>query len=155
MKKTIFLILGVFLVGLSSGLAQKYSSEADYMSKVYEKDKRTLMSEYLKLSDEEAEKFWPVYDLYEKERQVLGEQRFAMLQKYMNEYEDMTPEQAKSWINRIFEFRVAYSTHLENFTRGVQAQVGGKRALQFYELETYFRTDIRDRIYSEYPFVNE
>ncbi len=148
-------LIGLFLIPALQAQDMKFKSEEEYRSAVYSKDKKELMAEYLKLSEEEGEKFWQIYDLYESERRTMGDQRFSLLQKYLEEYEHIDDAQAEEWLEKIFSFRQTYMEHLQKYSRQVQANLGGTKAIQFYELETYFRNDIRDRIYSEFPFVNE
>jgi hypothetical protein len=155
MKNSLTLSLFSFFafVGFSQG--QTYQSEEEYMIKTYGKEKKEIMGAYLKLSNEEAEKFWPLYEQYEGERSAMAEERWEWLKKYIQEYKTVNDAIADRWLDQVFESKRQYSEHLKENTRRIQANVGAKRALQFYELESYFRVGVRDRIYNELPFVGE
>ncbi len=152
MDKTIVLFVVLTLLGPGL-LAQQIQSEADFMSRAFSKDKKTLITEYLKLSDSQGEKFWPLYEEYEKERANMGEERYKKLAKYQKEYGKASEEQAAKWLDEAFTFRAKYMTSLQEYTRRIQAQVGGKIALQFYELEAFLRAEVRDEVYSEIPLI--
>ncbi len=161
MKKLLFLGFAAMLLSASHLYGQKkvpktkYNSEAEYMAANYAKDKKDLMADYLKLNEDQAKQFWPIYDVYEKKRSFLAEERFRGVQKYLAEYREMDEAKAAEWLPMAFEFRKSYAGLLEYYTRSIEAHLGARVAIQFFELESYFRADIRDRIYSEIPFINE
>ncbi len=78
------------------------------MSKTYEllrsdirSTKKQIIAENMKLTDAQAEKFWPVYDAYTQETTKLGDARYALIKEYANHYEDMTDAQAESLVNKM------------------------------------------------------
>ena len=56
--------------------------------------KKQIIAENMKLTDSQAEKFWPVYDAYTQETTKLGDGRFALIKEYANSYVNMTDAQA-------------------------------------------------------------
>ena len=52
------------------------------------------------LSATDAAKFWPIYDQYTADTIKVNDQRYALIKEYAAAYNDMTDEQASSYIKR-------------------------------------------------------
>ena len=48
----------------------------------------------LKLTDEEAAKFWPVYDRYQKEINAIGDRLVGVIQDYSANFRDLSNDKA-------------------------------------------------------------
>src|SRR5580692_11149030 len=48
--------------------------------------KKQLIAANLKLTDGEATKFWPVYDQYSSEMTKIGDQRYALIKEYAQNF---------------------------------------------------------------------
>ena len=55
----------------------------------------------MKLTDAQAEKFWPVYDAYTQETTKLGDASYALVKEYAQNYNDMTDAQADSLVEKM------------------------------------------------------
>ena len=135
--------------------AQKYDSEYDYIKKTFKVDKKNMVEKFLILPEDEAARFWPLYDEYEEKRAELGQERFESLQKYMEDYEKMNDEKSSEWLKKIFGFNNRFDDMIKVYTEQIETKLGGRRAIQFYEIETFFNLEIRSWIYSEFPLVGE
>ena len=111
-KLAMVLVIGTSLLLIQSvALAQKSETTASG-STVSEQDiellrsdlrsaKKQILAENMKLTDAQAQKFWPVYDAYTQETSKLGDARFALIKEYANSYENMTDAQADSLVNKM------------------------------------------------------
>lgn len=70
MKKILGLIVAIMLSAVFLK-AQSSDPELDYIKKVYSKEKRTIVDEYMNLDVQEGAKFWTVYGAYETGRENL------------------------------------------------------------------------------------
>jgi hypothetical protein len=59
-------------------------------------EKKQLVAANLILTDAEATKFWPVYDQYAAEMTKVGDQKYALIKDYAQNYGSLTDAQAKS-----------------------------------------------------------
>ena len=87
------------------------------------------------LTDAEAEKFWPVYDRYAQDLAKINDTKVALINEYAQEYEAMTDDQAKDYIQRraaveqsILELRVKY---IPIFSK----VLSGKETAMFFQIE--------------------
>ena len=64
---------------------------------LFRKDVRSLKKQIvalnMNLTDDEAVKFWPVYDRYSAELTTLYDQKYAVLRSYAANYDSLTSEQ--------------------------------------------------------------
>ena len=64
------------------------------MRKDLKKDKVSVITELMDLGPEEAAKFWPVYNEYDKALTKLGDEKIAFIRMYADNYEALTQEMA-------------------------------------------------------------
>jgi len=62
--------------------------------------KKQIVAANMDLTDDEAEKFWPVYNRYEADVAKVYDTKIALFQEYLASYDSMTGEQAESYLRR-------------------------------------------------------
>src|SRR5690349_5571234 len=93
-----------FMFSAAFSLAQNaQNDEIKLIQSVYGIEKRDIVKEYIKLNDAESQKFWPLYDAYELERQKLGKDRINILTEYAQSYDTLRDAQADNLATRTFE----------------------------------------------------
>jgi Spy/CpxP family protein refolding chaperone len=152
MKKLLLSLAFVLSLGLSV-MAQQ--NEYEYLKTQFSADRKTLLMSYLKLSETDAAKFWPIYANYEKERSQLGDQRFANLKNYAAQYATLTPEQAEQFEKNYFAFRGKEASIQKKYFAQLKKAVGTKTAYAWLQFEDYIDTAVRFEVLSNIPFVNE
>ena len=63
------------------------TEELDLLRADIRSQKKQLIARNLKLSDDEATKFWPVYDEYAADLTKINDRKFALLQRYADSFE--------------------------------------------------------------------
>src|SRR5205823_5935492 len=90
--------------GGSSQSTAKGQADIDQNIELLRKDirsgKKQLLAANLKLTDDQATKFWPVYDQYTAELTKIGDQKTALLKEYAEQWGTISDEQASSLIKR-------------------------------------------------------
>ena len=148
-----FLLASLMFSGIANG--QKYDSELEYIKKTFKEDKKEMVSKFLKLNEKEGPLFWATYDDYEQERIGLGQERWESLNQYMEDYETMDNAKSSEWLKKIYKFNDRSDNLIKTTSEKIEEDLGGRRAIQFYEIETFFNLEIRSWIYSEFPLVGE
>ena len=67
--------------------------------------KVAYFTEELGLTAEEAEKFWPVYNGYDKQRSELSRERRRIFREFSSELDTKTDEQAAEMVERHLEYQ--------------------------------------------------
>ena len=113
MNKTFFVMLAVIVLPTITG-STVFGQEpaprptpvsdtpavSDQDLDLFRKDVRSLKKQIIALNmgltDDEAVKFWPVYDKYTAELTTLYDRKYALLQSYAANYDTLTNEQAEN-----------------------------------------------------------
>ncbi|MCU0304501.1 MAG: hypothetical protein MUC56_10640 [Thermoanaerobaculales bacterium] len=83
--------------------AQQVRDETRLTFEVLSADWDSLIGGALKLSDDEAAGFWPLYKEYKKAKGELWRKRIDLAKIYLGSYHDMTPEMARILLDQSFD----------------------------------------------------
>ena len=114
-KLAIALVMGTSLLFIQSVAFAQKSEPSTSGSAGIEQDvqllrsdirsaKKQIIAENMKLTDTQAEKFWPVYDAYTRETTKLGDASYALVKEYAQSYDTMTDAQADSLVEKMATF---------------------------------------------------
>jgi hypothetical protein len=70
----------------------KPADNMEILRKAIQANKKLVIAENMRLTPLEGEKFWSLYDKYQKELQKLDDQKVALIEKYAKNYQKMTDE---------------------------------------------------------------
>jgi uncharacterized membrane-anchored protein YhcB (DUF1043 family) len=89
--------------------------QIDLLRKDLRSQKRQVIAANMKLTDAEAEKFWPTYDQYTAELVKVNNEKYALIKEYAQSYNSLTDEQGDSLSRRwltldesIVQLRIKY-----------------------------------------------
>src|SRR6201986_4064618 len=68
--------------------------DIDLFRKDVRSQKRQIIASNLQLTDQEAVKFWPLYDQYTADLVRINDAKYAAIKQYVNNYDTMTDAQA-------------------------------------------------------------
>lgn len=153
--KRIFGIL-VCALGFSVLQAQDVSTdEISYIRDALKAEKKDLVKEYMALSDEEAAKFWPLYDEFQAQRAGLTKERLQLIKDYGAQYKMLTDDQAKSLVKRAIKNDKANLKLKEKYFKKISKKISPLKAAQYIQMEDYFQTLVRYEIQDAIPFIGE
>jgi hypothetical protein len=166
--------LGVYVLVCVTGLAQRTPAqsverhpmfqvvesfhaptdqELEMLKKDLRSQKRQIIAANLKLTDQEAEKFWPIYDQYSAEVDKTDDTKFALIQEYQKNYPALTDEQAAKYVNgragvdsSVVQLRVKY------FPIFLKVLSGKKTAL-FFQIDRRLWLMIDLQIAAQNPLI--
>lgn len=137
--------------------AAKEQSGIDQNIELLRKDMRSarkqLVAANLRLTDDQATRFWPVYDEYTAELTKISDQKTALIKEYADQWGSITDEQASNLITRalavdqqIAQLRVKY---MPIFSKAVP----GKVVATFFQLDRRVQALIDIQLASQIPLV--
>ena len=153
MKKQI--LFAFLFLGSVSLFAQVSQGDIQLVQKYFGADKLALVKEYMALSPAQDSAFWPIYNKYENERQILGKQRVEAVQAYLNNVKDITAEKATMMVDKGIALEVSFKQLQKKYFQELAKKVGPVKAAQFYQLENYINNVINLSIQESIPFVGE
>lgn len=153
MKRIILtLILSAFTLGV---FAQIQSEDLAIVQSYFQKDKKDLVKQNIKMSDAQAQVFWPIYDEYEGKRLKLSNERVAIINDYLKQFSTLTGQEASDLSYRTFASDKAFTDLQKSYFKKFQGAIGGVNAAKFYQLENYLTEIVRLRVQDEIPFIGE
>jgi Spy/CpxP family protein refolding chaperone len=125
-------------------------SAADEARKAAAADKRGLVEKNMQLTPEEAKKFWPVYDEYQKELDKIVQKQNRAVLDYVNTEASMTDANAKRIAREFLAADAEEQKLRERTAKKMLGALPAKKAVRFLQIENKLRTlnryDIAERI---------
>ncbi|HET6349211.1 MAG TPA: hypothetical protein VFH88_09020 [Candidatus Krumholzibacteria bacterium] len=116
-------------------------------------EKMGIVTQAMHLSDEQADKFWPVYKEYESQMVKLNDQRVELIKEYASQYDTMTNETAKSLIDRAFKLQEARSKTLKKYVSKMGKSIDMKTAARWAQVEQALNSAIDLQVASQLPLL--
>jgi len=154
MKK--ILIIAVLFLATADLMAQAQpKDEWTLFKEAFHKEKKELVTEYMKLTPDQATKFWPLYDEYNQSKGAIGKERLGIIDDYATHLSTLTDAQADDLAKRLFKNDKALASLDEKYYKKLSKSIGGVKAAQYLQMEQYFTTTVRSAIQEEIPFIGE
>jgi Spy/CpxP family protein refolding chaperone len=118
-------------------------------------DKKQLIMQYMKFTDAESKKFWPVYDAFMKENRPLMDTRIGLIKDYAKNYGKFTDLKATEITNKLLDNDMGISRLQKTYYAKFSAAITPKRASQYLQVEYYLLTNLKTMIQDEIPFIGE
>ena len=115
--------------------------------------KTEIMGAVMDLNADQAAKFWPIYNQYDKELSKLNDQRVANIQAYAQNYDQMTDAKANELVQNAFAYRKQRGELLAKYYDRVKASLGAVEAARFVQVEEQLLNIIDLQIASHLPVV--
>ncbi len=126
-----FIFLGVALIGSLPISAQKEKSERDERLKAL---KIAFITEKLELDSETSAKFWPVYNLHEKE-----ERKLKAGLKPNKPFEEITEEEALAMIDKRLEMEKQMLSLNHQYVDDLKQVLSAKQIAMLFSMDREFK----------------
>lgn len=118
-------------------------------------NRKALVASSLKLTDEEAGRFWPLYDRYQTELNTVSDRAVKVIEDYTASFTSLTDEKAMKladeWLSAEGDRVKVRRTYLEEFAKVIP----GRKVVRFYQIENKMDAVIRYELAGEIPVVAE
>jgi hypothetical protein len=116
-------------------------------------ERKKIVARNMPLTEEEATKFWPLYDKYIGETIKVNDMRYAMIKEYAKNYDNMTDAQADDYIKRWIaldrdntDLRLRYIPEFEKV-------ISHKKTAMFFQIDRRVAMMIELQLASQVPLV--
>jgi len=117
--------------------------------------KKQLIAANLTLTDAESTKFWPVYDQFSTEMTALGDQKYALIKEYAQNFGSLTDAQAQSLLNRSLALDEAAAQLRIKYVPIVNKVLPGTKTATFFQMERRISALIDLQVSSQIPLVQD
>lgn len=151
-------ILGLPATALRA--AQPHTGKAaeanlDVLVDAIRSNRKALVAVNLNLTDEEAAKFWPIYDRYQKEINALGDRLIGVIQDYSANFSDLSNDKAMQLVDDYLTVEAdrvkVKRAYLDEFAKALP----GRKVARFYQIENKMDAVIRYNLAATIPVVEE
>jgi Spy/CpxP family protein refolding chaperone len=151
-------IVAVLALFMDFDCVQAQDKPASNLEIIHEKlkaDKKLIVAKYMELTESEAQKFWPVYDEYQKDLQRSNEQLQSLLESYAADYKgkSLTDEKAKKLLDEWIALEQDEGKRREAFAPKVLQALPVKKAARYLQIENEFRILLRYDLATTVPLV--
>jgi hypothetical protein len=116
--------------------------------------KRTaIFTEIMQFNDQQAAKFWPIFNEYDIELQKLNDLKLAGIQEYAKNFGSMTDEKADELAMLSLELENKRNDLKKTYYEKVRAQLGGIIAARFLQIENQLLMVLDLQIASSLPIL--
>jgi hypothetical protein len=107
----------------------------------------------MKLSEEQQEKFWPVYREYADEQERLLDKRIALLKEFSGSWDSMTDTEATSLAEKSFAIQRERLERRERYFRRFSDVLGPALATRFIQVDAQVSTLLDFEIARNTPLI--
>ena len=94
-----------------------------------------VVTDEMKLTDDQSKAFWPLYREYSNKQQVLGDQRVSLIKDYANSYNTMDDATAYGLVKRQLKFTQDRLKLQADYYPKFKKAVGAKQAAKFLQID--------------------
>ena len=152
------LILALSVASARAATAADGDSEkanVDVLLSAIRANRKALVAVNLKMTDEEAAKFWPVYDSYQKEMNALGDRLVALLGDYGKNFKDMSDDKAMKILDEYLNIEAERVKVRRAYVEQFAKVLPGRKVGRFYQIENKMDAVIRYEMAKTIPVVEE
>jgi hypothetical protein len=163
MNRSIVLTIGgivLLAAGVNAQDAAKASTEETniqaYVSLLRQdlkKGKVAILTEMMELTPDEASKFWPVYNDYDKELTKLGDERVALIRTYAENYSNMTDQKVTEIARKALDQEARRTELKKRYFERFSKAVSPKTAGRFLQIENQLLMLLDLQMASSLPIV--
>jgi len=148
-------IISIIVIFFTIGAFAQTTNEVDLIQAAFGIEKMEIVNNFVKPSAEQKDAFLKVYNEYEVKRKELGKTRIDLLNQYAKEWENMTNEQADTWMKKVMTLSIKQDKLIKTYYNRVKSVTNATVSTQFYQVEAYILTTIRYSILETIPFVKK
>lgn len=127
--------------------------EIDLLRKDIRSQKKQLIAANLQLTEDEALKFWPVYDQYTADLVKTHNDKYALLKEYAQSYNNMTDAQADDWVKRLLKVDSDVAALRLRYQPNFRKVLPAKKAALYQQVERTAQMLIDVQLSSQVPLV--
>jgi len=116
-------------------------------------NKKALVAASLGLTDEESQKFWPVYDRYQKDLTALNDRYLQIIQDYTTHFDDLTDEQAMKLLDDYLKADADRVKLRQDYVAQIAAVLPGRKVVRFFQIENKMDAVVRYDLAANIPVV--
>jgi hypothetical protein len=116
--------------------------------------KMQVIGQNMMLTEDEGQKFWPIYNHYVKDLQEVNDQKYALLKQYAEMWETMTDQDALIYVRNWLETDERVQALRLKYVPVVSQVLPGRKAATFFQLDRRLNMMIDLQLFSQIPLAH-
>jgi hypothetical protein len=116
-------------------------------------ERKSVVSEELGLTGAESTEFWPVYDAYVAEREVINDRVLKIVTDYAANYLNMSDEMATTMVDQYFDVEADRLKLRRKYVRELDDVLPPKKLARFVQIENKLDAIVQVDMASEIPLI--
>jgi hypothetical protein len=140
MKKIVFLSLVLVIIPLTMSVAQNTNLEKLNNYKI------GFFTKKLNLNSEEAEKFWPVYNEYQSQRNMIQLEKLKLNRTFNQNESSLNDRQLEEIGDRYVECMVQESALAVTFHKKLKTVLPPEKVVMYYQAENQYKAQLLNEL---------
>lgn len=116
--------------------------------------KMQVIGENMSLSEDEGQKFWPVYNHYVKDLTAVNDQKYALLKQYAEMWATMSDQDALIYVRHWLEADGEAQALRLKYVPIVSQVLPGRKAATFFQLDRRLNMIVDLQLFSQIPLAH-
>jgi predicted metallopeptidase len=162
MTNTRPLLAAIVALVVASGVARAADkaaaapqSEQSILLETIRANRKALVAVNLGLSEDEAAKFWPLYDKYQKELNANGDRVAAIVDDYSKSFRDLSNDKAVKLMEDYLAAEADRVKVRSSYLAEFEKILPGRTVARFYQIENKMDAVLRYELAAAIPVVDE
>jgi hypothetical protein len=152
MKKLfVIAILSIFTLNLS---AQETPVLDSVMEANFRTEKKALIKEAMKLTDEESKEFWPLYEEYNNKMMEISKEMLVVINDNAENIDHLTNDQAEDiWKEKLDHDYAMYKLQKKYFKKMLRV-IPAVKVVKYFQAENKIKSLMNVQMAVEIPLIN-
>jgi hypothetical protein len=116
--------------------------------------KMQVIGQNMSLSEDEGQKFWPIYNHYVRDLQVVNDQKYGLLKQYAEMWATMSDQDAMIYVRHWLEVDAQVQALRLKYVPTVSQVLPGRKAATFFQLDRRLNMMIDLQLFSQIPLAH-
>lgn len=110
-----------------------------------------FFSKRLNLTSQEAEKFWPVYNEYQKQKNLLQQEKFTLIRNFNQNENALSDNQLTETGDKLIAYIVQESSLAVTFHKKLKEVLPPAKVIRFYQAENQYKIQLLNELQGVKP----
>jgi hypothetical protein len=130
-----------------------FKAYVEMLRKDLKKDKVAIHTELMQLGPDEAAKFWPVYNEFDKAATKLNDERIAYIRMYAEGLGSLTDQKINQIVSGLLDFEARRNQLKRQYFTRMSQTLSVKQAARFLQIETQIERLVDLQVSASLPIV--
>jgi hypothetical protein len=130
-----------------------FKAYVELLRKDLRKEKVSILTEMMEFSPEEAAKFWPLYNTYDKELTKLADERIALIRMYSDNYTSLSDDMTNKIANGAMDLEIRRINLRRQYYQEMSKALSVRLAARFLQIETQIEKIVDLQVAASLPVV--